>query len=135
MTDTTIRRDRQLSKEKQQRIADYKTDQGTKQIPGDKYGMMRPCSRRAVQDGLCGQHQPEALAARHERQLQKDKIKNVHSPWTQLANAKARIKFLEDENARVLMMARAFEDDVAALKAKLWAYKVLAAAKEKSDEN
>jgi hypothetical protein len=132
------------------------TDQCTKQIPGDKYGMIRPCSRQAVQDGLCGQHQPEALAARHAKQLQKDAIKSYTAPWTLLAKAKARIAELEAGEAlknlfalykgrgeRIATLEAALETSIAAKESAekqasaehLRIYgEQLAAAKEKFDE-
>ena len=73
-------------------------DKCKKQVPGARrrgYFHMHQCSRRAVKDGLCKQHHPDAKKEREARAQKKYEEKRENSEWMQLRRAKARIVELE----------------------------------------
>jgi len=55
------------------------------------------CSRKAVVDGYCKQHSPEAVKARREKGQKAFEERMEQSDWRQLALAKERIAALEEE--------------------------------------
>ena len=56
------------------------------------------CSRKAVVDGYCKQHSPDAVKARGEKGLKQFKEKMEQADWRQLQIARERIAELEAEN-------------------------------------
>jgi len=53
------------------------------------------CSRKAVKDGYCKQHHPDAVAERRKKSEEAYEAKREQSDWRRLARAQERIALLE----------------------------------------
>lgn len=59
------------------------------------------CSRKAVKDGYCRQHHPDAVKARLEKSNARWEENRKKSSWYQLIEAQKRIAELTKENAEL----------------------------------
>ncbi len=66
----------------------------------------RQCNRKAVKDGYCNQHHPDAVKARAEAAEAKYKERMAKSPYAQLAKLKTEHDKLETQNKEVLGMLK-----------------------------
>lgn len=61
----------------------------------------RQCSRKAVKDGWCKQHHPDAAEERKQKSIERYEEKRKNEPLYRLARANEKIKQLEEENRKL----------------------------------
>jgi hypothetical protein len=66
-------------------------------VPAQAGWGFNQCSRKAVKDGFCKQHHPDAVKAREEASEKKWEEKHAKSPWNLLKIANERIRELEQK--------------------------------------
>lgn len=68
------------------------------------------CSRKAVKDGYCWQHHPEAVKRRAKQAEQRARTRERNDPWHKLEMAFDRIHRLERENKRLRKELEAYKE-------------------------